>query len=266
MKSQTLTLSGGIAAFFMGVLSLGTHPIVGIQILAFFFLGKKVTKIGAEKKAAIEEEFSEKRTVWQVLANGGLPLLFVIMSCLFIDKAQPQKISLSNCFQNECFDDRFHFVLVGSLSALSAALGDTFSSELGLLSQQQPRLITTWRKVPRGTNGGVTLYGFYAALQGGFWMGVITFAFLFDFANFSLLAHLIATSTASALVGTIADSYLGAWFEFSGESVKTGKIVNSQGKGVTAIQDPVVQMSGNAVNFLSCLFTAFVVPFLHATM
>jgi len=264
MKSGTLTYFGGVTAFFIGTLTLATQPLVGMQILTFFFLGKHVTKVGAKKKALIEEEFTEKRTALQVLANGGIPTLFVILS--FMVNKSDRDVSLAKCFQNRCFDQRFHHLIIGALCALSAACGDTFSSELGMLSNQQPRLITTWKKVPRGTNGGVTLYGFYAAVQGGFWMGLLTFLYLLDFSNLSLFAHIMCLSCGSALIGSIFDSYLGAWFEFSAEDKTTGKVVNSPTTNpeMNIICNPLVRISGNTVNFLSCLATSFLVPALHA--
>ena len=47
--------------------------------------------------------------------------------------------------------------LLAMAAALSEAAADTVSSELGQALGRTPRLITTWRPVPAGTDGGVSL-------------------------------------------------------------------------------------------------------------
>ncbi len=54
----------------------------------------------------------------------------------------------------------------------ACCLGDTLASELGILSTVPPRLITTFKPVPPGTNGGMSLYGTLASAAGGIIMGL----------------------------------------------------------------------------------------------
>lgn len=54
----------------------------------------------------------------------------------------------------------------------ACCLGDTLASELGILGGI-PRLVTTLRPVPRGTNGGVSAGGTLASLVGGGIVGLV---------------------------------------------------------------------------------------------
>ena len=73
------------------------------------------------------------------------------------------------------------------LGALGCCAGDTWASELGTVinlsseKRSDPILVTNpWRKVPKGTNGGVSLVGLIASFGGGlavgaaFYLGIIT--------------------------------------------------------------------------------------------
>jgi uncharacterized membrane protein len=54
-------------------------------------------------------------------------------------------------------------------------MGDTLASELGILSNSPPRLITTFKKVPSGTNGAMSVWGTFVSIAGGGFIGA-TFA------------------------------------------------------------------------------------------
>merc|ERR1712168_20273 len=255
-ESKTLTINGGITAAFMGFITLGFRPIIGVQLLSFFYLGKFVTKFGKTKKKNLEFNYSEKRNAYQVLANGSIPTILTIFSLL-----NNNSTNLS-CFTNcNIFYDKI--LLIGSLVSFSANLGDTFSSELGILSKDEPRMITNpFKKVPPGTNGGVTLWGFIAALLAGLALGTITWFFVcvkLQIINVMTLLKILQISTLGSLLGTTLDSILGT-LEFSGyndgkvvdwEFVKHAKKQDNQIKTINSIN----LLSGNQVNFLSSLIT-----------
>lgn len=71
-------------------------------------------------------------------------------------------------------DDR-----TGPISFYAACMGDTLASELGMLAAAQPRMLSTFRVVPPGTNGGVTWWGTLMSLAGGAFVGSVALLDLF---------------------------------------------------------------------------------------
>lgn len=62
-------------------------------------------------------------------------------------------------------------LVCGFVGFYACCCADTWSSEVGMAATAQPRLVTTWRRVPHGTNGGVTALGTVAAGAGGALVG-----------------------------------------------------------------------------------------------
>ncbi len=57
--------------------------------------------------------------------------------------------------------------------------GDTWASELGVLSSHRPILITNLSPVPKGTNGGISILGCFASILGGFVVGLTFYGVTF---------------------------------------------------------------------------------------
>lgn len=132
---------------------------------------------------------------------------------------------------------------------------DTFSSELGILAQSRPRLLTSWtlREVPPGTNGGVTVLGTIAGFLGAFVLAFTTVVLLpfCSVESSSDLLRLLGSSKSGlgggdgwawqekalfvVLVslwggcGSLLDSALGGWLQASVVDTRTGKVVEGHG-------------------------------------
>ena len=138
-------------------------------------------------------------------------------------------------------------------SNYAAVAADTFSSELGILSKSKPRLLTSWnfRRVPPGTNGGVTLVGTAAGFAGAFLIA-LTSVILIPFcpAQTTIRGKLsgnepgfeggsgwgwqekifwVIAVTIWGGLGSVVDSALGGWFQASVIDGRTGKVVEGTG-------------------------------------
>lgn len=157
---------------------------------------------------------------------------------------------------------------LGIIAQYAAVAADTCSSELGILAKTTPFLITApWRRVPRGTNGGVTVDGLVYGFLGG--------ALLVGAAGLTL--HLstaippppqldLPTAgllSAAGLAGSILDSLLGALVQVTVTDVKTGKVVEGEGgvrvlvaPGGGRLQRGTDLLSNNGVNFVMAALTS----------
>lgn len=152
-----------------------------------------------------------------------------------------------------CYSWRGDLLVVGIIANYAAVAADTFSSELGILARGPPRLITSLslRKVPPGTNGGVTLTGLVAGFVGS--MTMVTTAILFipfctdatamkiyggspwtkgEFRTF------MAALTIWGALGSVLDSFLGGLLQRSVKDVRTGKIVEGEGGERVLVSSP----------------------------
>lgn len=157
---------------------------------------------------------------------------------------------------------------------MSCSCGDTFSSELGTaFSQEKNRVfhILKWKSVPKGTNGGISFVGTFASGLGGFLIGLSYYTCLklslwirevFELGRFESDIHwpILLIGLFTGLLGSLIDSLLGGYFQYSGFNRKTRKIQNEPGPDVEHISGYDL-LSNNQVNFLSCLIVAIAGPF-----
>lgn len=163
--------------------------------------------------------------------------------------------------------DRGTLFSLACLASISCCCGDTWASEVGSVLGGAPRLITTWARVPKGTNGGITLIGTLCSFAGGLTIGIAYFISLVMFVNFQLdpTANLWSQTPImwiaglSGLAGSIVDSVLGATVQFSGYSDKLDRVVNIPGPGVKRISGRDI-LDNHQVNLVSSFITALIVP------
>ncbi len=158
------------------------------MLLLFFVLGTTCTKIGYAKKAilGIAQEKGGRRGARNAIANTGAGVLFA-----FLAIATP-------------YHALFTLALV---AAFATAAADTVASEIGQAFGRTTYLVTTFKRVPAGTDGAVSLEGTLA----GFAASTLPAAFA---AATSLISWPgAAVVVAAAFIGTTLESYLGATLE-----------------------------------------------------
>jgi len=90
-------------------------------------------------------------------------------------------------------------MFLGSVAAVTA---DTWGTELGILARGRTVLLTTFKRVERGTSGGVSLAGFGAGVLGSMVIAVSVLPWIEQ--------AWIPWIVLAGMVGSVADSALGA--------------------------------------------------------
>jgi uncharacterized protein (TIGR00297 family) len=183
------------------------------MLFLFSALGMAATRVGFTRKASrgIAQERGGRRGASHVVANAGAGLLFALLAV-----SDPVRGPL-------------YLLAVAATYATAAA--DTVSSELGRACGRSAVLVTTFRRVPPGTGGAISLEGSLAGLGAAAvlavlarWVGLVP--------GWSWVAVIVA----AACVGTTVESYLGATLERAGLiDHDTVNLLNTLVGGLTAI-------------------------------
>jgi uncharacterized protein (TIGR00297 family) len=174
-------LAGSAVAFIMAVRDLRMF----LALLVVFAVTLVATRVGYARKQQLRTaEPSGGRTAAQAMANLGIAALVVAVA----GAGWP----------------------VLALAALAEAAGDTSSSEIGMAFPGKTLLVTNFKPVPAGTDGGISLFGTIAALLGA--ASVALAAVATGLATSPQMAIIIV----AGFLGTLVDSLLGALFERRG--------------------------------------------------
>jgi uncharacterized protein (TIGR00297 family) len=175
---KALDLFGSIFMIVMGIIiifSAGANWLM--LIFLFLILGLLATKYKHQYKKEIGV-YEGTRTLKNVISNG---IVAFVMAA----------------FGN----------YGGFIGSIATATADTLASEVGVV--KQPRLITTLKKVPPGTDGGISFVGTAAGIIGAGIIGVAAYLLgIYPDPFVTLKISLIAGT-----VGCFVDSILGAVLE-----------------------------------------------------
>jgi uncharacterized protein (TIGR00297 family) len=234
-SNKALSNSGVIAAVAVATVTCAAGWSWGAILIAFFISGTLLSRIGEPRKRSIMADIVEKgsqRDWRQVLANGG-----VYSAAALASLAWPA----------------FAWKVIG-IGAIAACTSDTWATEIGTLSSSSARSIKSFKRVPPGTSGGITLTGTLASLAGGIFIAAA--ALLLGWPRI-----VIPSAVIGGFLGAIFDSILGAtlqrrrWCEQCQRG--TERAVHTCGKPTMDIGG-IAWLDNDGVNLVSSMFGALV--------
>lgn len=179
-------LAGGLACF---LLFAGAGPAAFATLAALFLMTWVSTRLGYRRKLALGlAERRDGRSAWQILSNLAVAALGSV-----VFSATGNRIWL-----------------VAAVAALAEAATDTVASEIGQCRGPDARLITTWERVPAGTDGGITISGSIAGMAAGLAIAAVATVG-------GMLPHAqLWIPVAAGFAGMLIDSLLGATLQRHG--------------------------------------------------
>ena len=180
--------SGALGGLLVGTIVYACLGPRGFVVLALFVVGGSLlTRLGyrSKQRTGTAQEHGGRRGARNALANCAVAVLCAI---------------LARATDSDLFTTAF-------VASLGAAFADTSESEIGQLLSRAPRLITTLRKVPPGTDGAISLPGTLAGITAA--CLTATIALTLGLLDTPTTALLIAIA---AFLGTVADSLIGALY------------------------------------------------------
>ena len=140
-----ISRSGALGGLIVGTTIYASLGPGGFTVLALFVIGGSLlTQLGYPSKArtGTAQEHGGRRGARNALANCAVPTFCAVLA------AATGSEPLTAAF----------------VASIGAAFADTAESEIGQLFSRTPRLISTLRKVPPGTDGAVSLPGTLAGV------------------------------------------------------------------------------------------------------
>ncbi|GAA5913239.1 hypothetical protein JCM8208_003243 [Rhodotorula glutinis] len=288
-RSHSLSTSGALAAALLGYAALASPlKVFAACLLGFYFAGSKATKVKAVIKATYEEPDAPSaapqpssptsspsppppphhgRTATQVACNALVGSLCALVWRIKYsgERAGAQDWVKEGAWCVVGLDPRggrdSRALVLAAVAFWAACCGDTFASELGILSRSPPYLLTTLRPCPRGTNGGVSPWGTLVSLLGGLLVGALAVGSLAaqgqvgactrDGARWAWAGEIMLVAGAAGLGGSLLDSFLGATLQPTYFSTKRNLVVHSPHPSPAFPDDKVVRVRGSGFDVLS---------------
>jgi uncharacterized protein (TIGR00297 family) len=249
-RKNSLSLSGFYTAIFVGtgMFYAGawmSNQIIWISLMLFFVTSSLLTKYRANEKEKYTKSHDKggRRDYAQVLANGLLPLLFAVITA---------------------FTGSF-FTLVAGVSTIATSTADTWASEIGILSRGKTISILTWKPIPQGESGGVSMLGIFASILGAGFISLFFAVYMNGIGELTIVQSglsllIIATG---GLLGSMIDSVLGITIQARYQGLISGIVTEKKklASEATKLISGWAIMTNDMVNFVSSFSAAILIAF-----
>ena len=220
-----LTRSGWVSAGILGTILWGCIGWNGwISVVIYLTLGSLVTRIGfkSKQKSGLAEGRGGKRgpeNVWGSASTGTFIALLIGIG-----------------FASE------QLLLIAFSASFAAKLADTFGSEIGKRWGKSAFLITSFRKVPVGTDGAISIEGTLASALGSVLMTI-------SMASVSLISSLnvVILVFLTGFIATLFESLLGAVVQ-NRYRYLTNEVINALQTLFAALLAIILSISFNVLN------------------
>ncbi|MDR0888000.1 MAG: DUF92 domain-containing protein [Candidatus Methanoplasma sp.] len=197
-KLRMLTYTGALASFFVGyVVGLFSSIEWLVILIVFTAAGLIATKmdIGDKYGAGLQEGAYGERSAKNVLGVGLPPVIIAVLYAI-----------VHNVVGNQ-YDLG---LTVAFVSTLTVAAADTLASEVGV-KDRKVWLITNFKRVKRGTNGGVSVLGTIAAIVASVITAIIGWLIIYGGIDVYVIVPILM-----GILGSVLDSVFGATLETRG--------------------------------------------------
>jgi uncharacterized protein (TIGR00297 family) len=197
VKFKIFDLKGSIVALIVGIIILVFGSLYWLLLMLIFAITAQLAtryRLKDKQAAKLQEGENGERHTSNVMYAAVIGIVIAVMHFAKIGG--------------------FPYFLIFGVSFASVN-ADTFASEIGVFDKNV-YMITGFKKITPGINGGISLLGEGAALLGALIIGISYI--ILDFHGFEIIPIIVIT--ALGFIGCQIDSLLGALFENRGKMSK----------------------------------------------